>query len=150
MLTARQLREDLLIVARASDAASAQKLLRAGANDTVSPFEIAGKETASMVLRPQVGEYLDVVLEPDAPPFRLEEIEVPPACAALGKTIKELDLHDRTGAMVVAHRRKDGEFTTQPRAETRFEEGDVLIGVGTAEEIRALEDIFESREPVAR
>ena len=150
VLTARQLRDDLVIVARASDDDSAKKLSRAGANDTISPFEIAGKEMAAMVVRPHVGEYLDVVLEPEAPPFRLEQIEVPPGSPARGKTIRDLDVHERTGAMVIAHRPKDGSFTARPGPETRLAEGDVVIAVGTGEEVRALEALFEATEAVAR
>ena len=75
-----------------------------------------------MVVRPHAGEYLDVVLEPEAPPFRLEEIEVPPESPARGKTIGGLDVHERTGAIVMAHGRKDGSFTARPGPETRLEE----------------------------
>ena len=150
VLTARQLRDDLAIVARATDPDAAKKLCRAGANDTISPFEIAGKAMASMVVRPHVGEYLDVVLEPEAPPFRLEEIEITESSRVRGKTIGELDVQERTTAVLIAHRRKDGSFTTNPGPETRFEEGDVVIAVGTAQEVRAAEELFEATEAVAR
>jgi len=52
-LSARTVRPDLLIVARASDADVAEKLRRAGADRIVQPYSAAGKEMAALVLRPQ-------------------------------------------------------------------------------------------------
>lgn len=137
-----------MIVARASDDDAAKKLLRAGASRVVLSYATAGKEIATMILRPHVAAFLDV-FQTDAPSFRLEEIEVASSCSSCGRTIRELDVRERTGAMIIAHRRKTGAFTTRPDPDTRFKAGDVVIGVGTADEISALEDLFGPREAVA-
>ena len=49
-LTARGLRPDIEIVARASEESSEPKLLRAGANDIVSPYRASGSEMAKLAL----------------------------------------------------------------------------------------------------
>ena len=54
-LTARELRADMLIIARASAEESEKKLLRAGADRVISPYKTSGTEMARMALHPQVG-----------------------------------------------------------------------------------------------
>lgn len=142
VVDARELRPDLLIVARASDEDAAKNLRRGGADRTVSPYATAGKELTTLVLKPQVAALLDVFTGAAAPAFRLEQIAVTGTCGGAGETIRDLNVRGTTGALVIAHKRRDGEFTTRPDPDTRFEEGDVVMGVGTEEEIRALEDLF--------
>jgi voltage-gated potassium channel len=62
VLSARTLNAGLLIVARASDAAAAAKLQRAGADQVVSPYEIAGHRMAALVARPGLLESADAAL----------------------------------------------------------------------------------------
>lgn len=150
VLTARQLRPELPIVARASDDDAAKKVLRAGADRVVSPYSTAGRAMATMVLHPHVASFLDVFASADAPSFQLEEIEVTLVCGQAGKSIRELNVRETTGAMIIAHKQRGGEFDTRPNPNTPLEAGDVLIGVGTPEEIRALEDLFGPREALAR
>ncbi len=142
VVNAREHRPDLLIVARASDEDAAKNLRRGGADKTISPYSTAGKEMATVVLRPQVAAFLDVFTAAGGPSFRLEQIEVSGTCAGSGRTLGELDIRDRTGAVVIAHKPRDGGFDTKPGPGTRFGEGDILIGVGTPEELKALEDLF--------
>ena len=65
------------------------------------------------------------------------------------KSIRDLDIRSQTGALVVALRKQDGTFDTTPTPEARLEVGDVLIAAGSSDELRALEELFEPREPVA-
>jgi Trk K+ transport system NAD-binding subunit len=66
-----------------------------------------------------------------------------------GCSIRDLRLREETGALVVAHKRPGEVFNTRPDPDIRLGEGDILIGVGTPDEIRALENMFRPREPVA-
>ena len=75
-LTARELRSDILIVARASAEDSEKKLLRAGADRVISPYKTSGAEMARVALHPQVGGAVQVA------DYRMEEIEVPASCRA--------------------------------------------------------------------
>ena len=55
-LTARELRPDIPIVARAAVESSERKLIRAGANEVVSPYKASGRTMASLALvAPQRG-----------------------------------------------------------------------------------------------
>jgi voltage-gated potassium channel len=148
-LSARAARPELSIVARASDEDAERKLKLAGADRVVMPYATAGRVMANLVLKPQVTAFLDVVTTAEGDDFRLEEIEVRQTASNAGRTLKELRVRDETGAMIVAIRKRDGTFDTTPDPDATIEVGDILIGVGTEEEIRRLEDFFAPREAVA-
>jgi voltage-gated potassium channel len=149
VLSARELNPALLIVARASSEDAATKLRRGGADRVVTPYAIAGRELATLVLRPQVSAFLETVTGAATPEFRLEQIQVSRSCGAEGCSIRALRIREATGAMVIAHKRPGEAFNTRPGPDTLIREGDVLIGVGTPEEIRALGDLLRAPEPVA-
>jgi voltage-gated potassium channel len=148
-LSARSKRPELTIVARGSDEDAEKKLRLAGADRVVTPYSTAGKLMANLVLKPQVTAFLDVVTTAEGDDFLLEELEVKESCLHAGQTIRDLRVRDETGAIIVAIRKRDGTFDTTPSPDELIEVGDVLIGVGTPEEIQKLEDFFAPREAVA-
>jgi voltage-gated potassium channel len=149
VLSARSARPELTIVARASGTDAERKLVLAGADRVVLPYTTAGQVMANLVLKPQVTAFLDVVTTATGPDLQLAEIEVRQTSTAAGRTIRDLRIRHETGALVVALRRADGSFDTTPEPDTPIQVGDVLIGVGSPDEIRALEDLFGPREAVA-
>jgi voltage-gated potassium channel len=149
VLSARSVRPDLTIVARASGADAERKLALAGADRVVLPYTTAGRVMANLVLKPQVTAFLDAVTTATGPDLQLAEIEVRRTCAAAGRSIRDLRIRHETGAIVIALRKGDGSFDTTPEPDTPIEVGDVLIGVGSPDEIRALEDLFAPSETVA-
>jgi voltage-gated potassium channel len=135
-LTARELRTDITIVARASVEDSEKKLLRAGADRVISPYKSSGAEMARLALHPQVAGVVDV-----APEYRMEEIEVTEGCEAEGKAISEI----RGTSSVAALRRADGGVQPQPPSSTVLERGDVLVAMGTKDALERLESLFTPR-----
>jgi len=114
------------------------KLLRAGADRVVNPQQLGGDRMASFVTQPLVVDFVDVVMHDGTLEFRLEELAVSTASSLSGSTLRSAQLRDRTGALVLAIRRPDGFFVTNPSPEDVIEAGDVLISVGTAEQLAAL------------
>jgi voltage-gated potassium channel len=147
-LSARSLRPDLTIVARASDFDAEKKLKLAGADRVVLPYATAGRVMANLVLKPQVTAFLDTVTTATGPDLQLAEIEVRESTPSAGKTIRDLRIRHETGAIVIALRKRDGTFDTTPEPDVEIGVGDVLIGVGTPDEIRRLEDLFAPRRAV--
>ena len=145
-LSARAARPDLFIVARASDDSSARKLALAGADRVVQPYSSAGLRIANLVLKPQVADYLDIVSTAGGEELRFEEITVDSTCAAAGRPLSDLAVHERTGAMIVALRRGADAFVTAPAPDAVLDVGDVLIGVGSADQIERLEAMFAPRD----
>ncbi len=149
-LSARAVKPDLLIVARASTEDASKKLRLAGADRIVQPYQAAGRVMANLMLRPQVTAFVDVVTSASGSDLRFEEIEVTDASGQGGKSIRDLDVRKETGALIVALRKRDGSFDTTPTPQAVLEVGDVLIAAGTDEELRALEGLFVPRETIAR
>ncbi|HET9443073.1 MAG TPA: potassium channel protein [Acidimicrobiales bacterium] len=137
-LTGRSLQPKLFIVARARTGPSEEKLRRAGADRVVNPQAIGGQRMAAFVLQPHVAEFVDVVMHNGSLEFRLEEVVVPEGSPLAGQTIRAAHLRDRTGALVLAIRHHDGAFSTNPDPETVINEGDILIVVGTADQLARL------------
>jgi voltage-gated potassium channel len=132
-LSVREIRSDILIIARASAEESEKKLLRAGADRVISPYKTSGAEMARIALHPQVGSAVGGI------DYRMEEIEVPQACEGVGRTVDEV----RGGAMIVALRRADGRLEPQPPAPTIVNPGDILVALGTPDSLDRLESLFQ-------
>jgi voltage-gated potassium channel len=132
-LTARELRSDITIVARAAVEDSEKKLLRAGANRVISPYKSSGAEMARLALQPQVTGVVDV-----APEYRMEEIDVTEGCAADGRKVSEV----RGTTTIAAVRSADGKVHPQPGGDTVLRAGDVVVAMGTVEALKKLEALF--------
>lgn len=139
-LSARALRPDLVIIARARNEASEAKLMRAGATRVVNPQRIGGQRIAAAALQPNVVEFLDVVMHDGSLEFRLEEVEVRVGARLAGRTLQEANVRDTTGALVLALRGRDGTFLTNPPMHTPVDAGYVLIAIGTQQQLSALQE----------
>jgi len=138
-LSARAIRADLVIIARARTADSKKKLVLAGASRAVNPQRIGGRRMAVFALQPQVAEFLDVVMHDDDLDFRIEEIHVDPGSSLAGQSVGELALHERTGALLLAIRRAtDQPFEANPPTDLIVPAGAVLIALGTPTELDSL------------
>ncbi len=146
-VASKSMRPDLQIIARARNESSESKLVRAGADRVVNPQALGGDRMASFVTQPNVVDFVDVVMHDGTLKFRLEELAVSATSPLTGNTLRSAHLRDRTGALVLAIRRPDGTFVTNPSPEDIIEAGDVLISVGTAEQLDALVS-FVSRAPI--
>lgn len=142
-LTARRMREDLFIVARARVATTEPKLLQAGANRVVNPQHLGGARMAALANQPHVAEFLDVVMHDGSLDFRLEEVEVPQGSPVAGRTLREAQLRDQTGALVLAMKKGD-DFETNPDPGARIEPDTVLIAIGTEGQLDALGALVRS------
>jgi voltage-gated potassium channel len=132
-LTARELRPDIAIVARASQEEAESKLRRAGADRVISPYKASGTEMARLALHPNVTGTMDVAAE-----YRLEEITLQRGSTGVSRSIGDV----RGGAFIVGVRHADGSFHPQPAAETVLGEGDVVMAIGTPRTLERLEALF--------
>jgi len=137
-LSARALRPDLIIVARARTEASEPKLLRAGATRVVNPQRIGGQRMAAAAQQPNVVEFLDVVMHDGSLEFRLEEVPVGAGSRLAGRTLQEAGPGDSRGALVLALRNLDGTFMTNPSGQTPIDAGAILIAIGTEPQLAEL------------
>lgn len=140
VLSARALRPDMSIVARARTTEARTKMVLAGATRAVNPQLIGGRRIAAFALQPDVADFMDVVMQDGEFDYRIQQVHIPDGSPLVGRTMGELDLQGRFGAAVLAVRRvKHGPFTAHPARDVRLEPGSVLITFGTSEQVEALE-----------
>jgi voltage-gated potassium channel len=144
-LTARGFNPDLTIVAMATSESAERKLLRAGANRVISPSEIGGRRMASVLIRPEVVNFLDVMMHGDDLELRLEEVRIQEGSHIVGKSIRDCRIREHTGALVIAYRPRGKPLVVNPAAETVLQPGDVLIVMGKEGQIEYLREIVGER-----
>jgi voltage-gated potassium channel len=145
VLSARVMNPGLFIIARAASEDAISKLRRAGASRVVSPYDIGGRKMATLMLKPLVSDYLEVVTGGGELAFLVEEFQLAPECCVIGKSIETLDVRKKTGATILAvQRATTGLFDTNPSPDATLNPGDKIIAIGTSAEISRLEGLIEA------
>lgn len=143
VLTARSLRSDLTIISRASDDNSDKKLKTAGANNVIMPDKIGGAHMASLVLKPDVIEFVDFITGQGGPDINLEEITYEHLPEHLrNRSIRELEIRNKSGANIVGFKSGAGEYVINPSPETPFMPDGKLFVLGTPEQISKLKELL--------
>lgn len=129
-LSAKNLRAEIYIVARASCEEAEIKLLKAHADRVLSPYSLGGKRLASLLLRPNVVDFLDVVMHNDVK-LVIEEIEIVENSPLAGLAIGHAREARNGGHNILAlKKRSSKEIIASPGNELVLEHGDLLITFG--------------------
>lgn len=144
-LTGRSLNPGLFIVARANGPTAEPKLRRAGADKVVNPHQIGGARMAAFITQPNVADFLGISMHDDEFAVELREIVVRPGSSLDGTGIEESGLREATGLTVLAIRRADGSFDNHPDPSVELKAGDVLIVLGTVEQLQAVRSWMNRR-----
>jgi voltage-gated potassium channel len=148
VLSAKYLNPNIRAIARASTEEALQKLQRAGADAVISPYITGGKRMAAAALRPQVMDFVDGIISGTDRQLYMEEYLLEPGiCPVIGQTLGQAKLRTQTGALILAIRRADGNLIGGPTADVVFMPGDVVIAMGTAEQLRALNQLLGPIDP---
>ena len=135
VISARSLNPDLFIVGRASTAQVMKKVLQAGADRTISPYEMAGRRVVELALKPGVVDFIDAAMSRGTLSFGMEEITVDAKLA--GNTVGGLRAH---GLFTLAIRHDPGIYEPNPADERRLEAGESLIVSGSTAAMRAINE----------
>ena len=140
VLTARQLNEDIYIVSRAVEPTAHGKLKKAGANKTISPNELGGQRIAAAVVRPSITSFLDVITREGDVLLDLEEVVIDGRSKLSGLTLRDARIPERTGLIILAlKKRGDESFRLNPRSHETLDDGDLIIVLGTGEQVDKLQ-----------
>lgn len=139
VLSARQINKDLCIISRASQETSYNKLKLAGANNVILPDKIGGDHMASLVVIPDLVEFIDNLGIVGERNINIEEIKVELLYdVSRVKTIRDLDLRKKTGCTVIGFKDGKGDYIVNPEAETKLVSGSKIIVLGRPEQIERL------------
>jgi voltage-gated potassium channel len=137
VLAAKALRPDLYVVARAGRAESEPRMLRAGADRTISPYTISGRRMALSALQPLVVEFIDTLARGRQEEQILAEIEISPESGLGDRTIQDV-MQSCRATVVLGVQRATGAIQVGPRGDTSLKVGDTLIVLGEEAELESI------------
>jgi len=144
VLTARGMNPNLRIVARAIDQLSCRKLIRAGADKVVSPYSIAGRRMARLLLSPGIVDFLEVMIQSEELELKIEEVKLIKGSSLENKQLRESNIKSETdGAMVIGINKKGKKIVVNPPGNTLLEDNDILYVLGNESQIEKLKQLAE-------
>ncbi len=142
VLTARNLNNKIYIISNAITKSGNEKLLKVGANKTLSAIEISGNRMASLMIKPNIISFLDVVTRVGDVELDLEEVIVKKGSYLENKTLIEAQIPRKTGLTVLAIKKiEDEKMLFNPPIDYTFKIGDVLIILGREEQVDKLRNL---------
>lgn len=144
-LSAKGLNEKVTVVCRAASPGSEAKMIRAGAHSVISPYIICGRRMATAVTHPLVLEFLDVAMHSPSYDLRLEQVKIGSDSSFVGSTLKDANIKQTSGAMVLAVNQR-GTLVTNPAPEYVFQSDDELIVLGADEELKKVRQLAQPNE----
>jgi voltage-gated potassium channel len=142
-LTAKGLNPNLTIISRASNSSSFTKLKRAGATNVIMPDKIGGAHMATLIVRPDVNEFVDILSGQAGADVQLEEFSYDILKNHLvGTTIADLNIRKLSGANVIGLKLKDGSYVVNPNINRVLEEDQKLIILGNSSQMETLKKII--------
>jgi voltage-gated potassium channel len=142
VLSARGLEPNCRLIARADSEESAAKLRLAGASVVVSPYVAGGRMMAATALRPLAVDFMELLAGSDC---EIEEFRLSRDPLLLhnlpGRSLAELELGRRTGAMVIAIR-DGGRLIANPGGDVTLQPGQLLVVLGSKQQLCELRDLL--------
>jgi voltage-gated potassium channel len=142
VLSARGLNPNLKIVSKAVESGVEEKLRKAGADEVIFPDVIGGLRIASIMLRPTVVDFLDIMLRHQGGTTRFGEATIRENSKLIGLSLVDANIQQQTGLLVLAIRSGyDGSFTYNPAPTTQLNQEDTLIVIGDVDQILKLKTL---------
>ena len=143
VLSARQMNSKMKIISRASEETTYQKLKFAGANNVIMPDKIGGDHMASLVVVPDLVEFLDNLQVTTGGRVNVQEITYEAVCPDHEtRTIRDIDLRAKTGCSIIGYKSPKGDYIINPEASLLLERDSKLIVIGRPEQIENLHKEF--------
>lgn len=143
VLSARQLNQTCTIISRASNEPSYSKLKIAGADNVIMPDKLGGAHMASLVITPDVIEFIDRLSIEGESTSNIEELIIEDLPSEYrNKSILDLDLRKKTGCTVIGFKTPDREYIINPDATIKLVPNSKLIVIGSPHEINKLHELF--------
>lgn len=144
VLSARQLNKNLKIISRATEETTLKKLKLAGADNVIMPDKIGGDHMASLVVTPDLIEFLDnLSVSGDDDSMNVEQVPFSKVCPE-GKemAIKDLDLRKETGCSIIGYKSPEGEYIVNPEPSMILKRDSKLILIGRPFQIESLKQLY--------
>lgn len=143
VLTAREMNSKIKIISRSEKSQSDNKLKRAGADNVIMPDRLGGQQMAKLVAQPDVVEFLDNILLQSTKGVKLEEVSCQElADCFIGKSIRELNVRDRSGANIIGLKDQEGVYVYNPSPEIVLDSSFHLFVLGNKDQVYSLKQFL--------
>lgn len=144
VLSARQLNKKLKIISRASEETSYKKLKLGGADNVIMPDKIGGDHMASLVVVPDLVEFLDnLTVSGQEDSINVEQIPFEKMCPeGREQAIKDLDVRNKTGCSIIGYRSPSGDYIVNPEPSLVLQKNSKLILIGRPDQIENLKRVY--------
>jgi voltage-gated potassium channel len=144
VLSARQINNKLKIISRATEETSYKKLKLAGANNVIMPDRIGGDHMASLVVVPDLVEFLDnLTVSGEQDSINVEQIAFENVCPdGEEQAIYDLDLRKKTSCSIIGYKSTDGDYIVNPEPSTLIQKDSKLIVIGRPHQIESLKQFY--------
>lgn len=144
VLTARNFNSEIYIIANALSKSGSNKLMKVGANKTLSAIEISGNRMASLMIKPNIISFLDVVTRIGDVELDLEEVIIKSGSYLENMSLLDAQIPNKTGLIVLAiNKHEDKQMIFNPPIDYTFKTGDVLIVLGKEDQVKKLRDLSD-------
>ncbi len=141
-MTAKSLRPDIFVLARASEEKNEDKLVRAGGTRVVSPYLIGGRHMAQMLKKPTVVDFVDIAMMGSHLGLMMEEAKIGEKSNLIGKNIIDSQLRKDYGVIIVAIKKISGDMIFNPMPSETLNTGDVIVVIGKKEELKRMSAVM--------
>lgn len=141
-MTAKSLRPDIFVLARASEEKNEDKLVRAGASRVVSPYLIGGRRMAQMLKKPTVVDFIDIAMMGSHLGLMIEEAKIGEKSNLIGKNLIDSQLRKDYGVIIVAIKKMSGDMIFNPMPSETLEAGDVIVVIGKREDLQRMNAVM--------
>ncbi len=141
-LTARDLNPKINIVSIVYDREAEKRLLRAGVNKTINPNNIGGIRMASLLLKPNVITFFDVITKIGGYQLDVEEVAIGAGSELADKTLAESEIPRKTGLKILAIKKYNADqMEMNPSRTSVLRVKDIVIVIGSQEQIVKLREL---------
>ena len=144
-LSSRVLNPEIFIVSLAVEEETESKLMKAGANRVVKPYEIGGYRMTQVLLRPGVVDFIDIIARRKRIELHSEEIEIKKGSSLIGKTLAESPIRNKLNIIIVAIFKEDGSVIYNPQSDAVILDKNKLIVIGEEKNIKELIKIASNK-----
>jgi voltage-gated potassium channel len=160
VLSARAIAPRCRLIARSDSEEAERKLRQAGADQVVSPYVAGGRTMAATATRPLAVDFMELLAGSEC---EVEEFQLSDDAAQLGnlngRTLAELDLRGRSGALVLAIRKpapavvnpysyrgssyaSSPTLVANPGGETKLGPGQLMVVLGSKEQLEVFANLL--------
>ena len=142
VLSSRVRRPEMTVLARASSLEAERRLKMAGADRIVTPPEVGAERLAALLLNSGLTDFIEIAGRNTLLKLRVEEVALSAGSELIGKSLADSRIRSNVGTTILAIRHGDGTVTSNPSPSVPLADKDILVAIGTAEQLEQLEKLM--------